>query len=200
LCVVLVGQHEGERGLHRLCARRAHPSEDEMSTTSISDALRRVGEVMTADPAKARTKGTPATARLLEDLRFEVTGPTGEGALTDMPAAMGGGSSAPAPSWLLRAALASCTASVIALRAAQTGVHLSALEITVESETDQRGMLGLDETVTAALSSLRVSIRIGADDASPDDLRALVAWGDAHSPVASTVRRSPVTVLEVEIV
>ena len=86
-----------------------------MSTTSISDALQRVSEIMTAEPAKAHTKGTPATARLLEGLRFEVTGPTGESALTDMPAAMGGGSSAPAPAWLLRAAIASCTASVISV-------------------------------------------------------------------------------------
>ena len=117
-----------------------------MSTTSISDALQRVGEIMTAEPAKAHTKGVPATARLVEGLRFEVTGPSGESALTDMPTAMGGASSAPAPAWLLRAAIASCTASVIAMRAAQTGVQLTTLEATVESEVDQRGMLGLGET------------------------------------------------------
>jgi hypothetical protein len=46
---------------------------------------------------------------------------------------------------------------------------------------------------------MRIRVRIGADDAGPDALRALVAWGDAHSPVASTVRASPVTSVEVEI-
>jgi uncharacterized OsmC-like protein len=171
-----------------------------MSTSSIGEALQKVSSVMVAEPAKARTKGTPATARLVEGLRFEVTGPTGESALTDMPAAMGGASSAPAPAWLLRGAIAACTASVIAMRAAQIGVHLKTLETTVESESDQRGMLGLDESVSAAFTSMRVRVRIGADDVAPEDLRALVAWGDAHSPVASTVRHSPVTSVEVEIV
>jgi len=171
-----------------------------MSTTSISDALRKVGDVMVADPAKAHTKGVPATARLVEGLRFEVTGPSGESALTDMPAAMGGASSAPAPAWLLRAAIASCTASVIAMRAAQLGVQLTTLEATVESEADQRGMLGLGENVSAAFTSMRLRVRIAADDVAPDDLRALVTWADAHSPVASTVRDAPVTSVEVEIV
>jgi uncharacterized OsmC-like protein len=172
---------------------------EDMSTSSISDALQRIGEIMIAEPAKAHTKGVPATARLVEGLRFEVTGPSGEGALTDMPAAMGGGSSAPAPAWLLRAAIASCTASVIAMRAAQTGVGLKTLEVTVESEVDQRGMLGLGENVSAAFTSMRLRVRIAADEVAPDDLRALVAWGDAHSPVASTVRDSPLTSVEVEI-
>jgi uncharacterized OsmC-like protein len=197
-----VGQHKrdaeaehpvGESGV-------THLKEDDMSDVSISDALQRVSDVMLADPAKAHTKGTPATARLVEGLRIEVSGPTGESALTDMPTAMGGASSAPAPAWLLRAAIASCTASVIAMRAAQIGVHLKTLEATVESEVDQRGMLGLGENVSAAFTSMHLRVRIAADDAAPEDLRALVTWGDAHSPVASTVRDSPVTSVEVKIV
>ena len=178
----------------------AYLTEDDMSDASISDALKKISSVMVADPEKARTKGTPATARLVEGLQFEVTGPTGESALTDMPTAMGGGSSAPAPAWLLRAAIASCTASVIAMRAAQIGVHLKTLEATVESEVDQRGMLGLGESVSAAFTTMRLRVRIAAANVAPEDLRALVRWGDAHSPVASTVRDSPVTSVEVEIV
>jgi uncharacterized OsmC-like protein len=199
---VPVGQHKREARTDYPVDEEgvAHLTEDDMSTSSIGEALQKVSSVMVADPAKARTKGTPATARLVEGLRFEVTGPTGESAHTDMPAAMGGASSAPAPAWLLRGAIAACTASVIAMRAAQIGVHLKTLETTVESESDQRGMLGLDESVSAAFTSMRVRVRIGADDVAPEDLRALVAWGDAHSPVASTVRHSPVTSVEVEIV
>jgi uncharacterized OsmC-like protein len=174
--------------------------EDDMSTTSVSDALEKISNVMVADPEKAHTKGTPATARLVEGLGFEVTGPTGEIAHTDMPAALGGAASAPAPGWLLRGAIASCTATVIAMHAARLGVDLTTLEVTVESEADQRGLLGLDERVSAAFTTMRTRVRIGANDVAPDDLRALVAWGDAHSPVASTVRQSPVTSVEVEIV
>jgi uncharacterized OsmC-like protein len=199
---VPVGQHKREARTAQSVGDPgvAHLTEDDMSDASISDALQKVSSVMVADPEKARTKGVPATARLVEGLRFEVTGPAGESALTDMPAAMGGASSAPAPAWLLRAAIASCTASVIAMRAAQLGVGLKTLEATVESESDQRGMLGLDEHVSAAFTTMRLRVRIAADDVAAEDLRALVRWGDAHSPVASTVRDSPVTAVEIEII
>ena len=171
-----------------------------MSTASISDALQKIGDVFVADPEKARAKGVPATARLVEGLRFEVTGPSGERVLTDMPAAMGGAASAPAPGWLLRAAIASCTATVVAMRAARLGIELAALDVTVESEADQRGLLGLDEKVSAAFTTLRVKVKIGAERVAPDELRALATWGDDHSPVACTVRESPATAVEVEVV
>ncbi|HMK92773.1 MAG TPA: OsmC family protein, partial [Thermoleophilia bacterium] len=159
-----------------------------MSTADISEALQKTGEAFVADPGKAHAIGSPATARLVEGLRFEVTGPNGELAYTDMAPAMGGAASAPPPGWFLRGAIASCTATVIAMRAARTRVHLTTLDVSVESEADQRGMLGLGENVSAAFSTLRVRVRIGADDVAPDRLRALATWGDAHSPVACTMR------------
>ncbi len=171
-----------------------------MSTASISDALQKIGDVFVADPEKAHSKGIPATARLVDGLRFEVTGPTGEKVLTDMPAAMGGDASAPAPGWLLRAAIASCTATVMAMRAARLGIELTTLDVTVESEADQRGLLGVDERVSAAFTTMRIRVRIGADGIAPDELRELATWGDVHSPVACTVRESPMTAVEVEVV
>ena len=171
-----------------------------MSTTNISDAIEKTSNAIAADPAKAHVKAAPATARLLEGLRFEVTGPKGEIVLTDMPPAVGGTGSGAAPGWLLRGAIASCTATVIAMRAARLGVPLKTLEVSVESESDHRGMLGLDERVSAAFTAMRVRVSIGADNVPPDELRALVEWGNAHSPVACTVRKSPVTSVEVSIV
>jgi len=171
-----------------------------MSTTSISDALDRITNVIAADPAKAHAKATPGTARLLEGLRCEVTGPKGESIYTDMPPAVGGAASGAAPGWLLRGAIASCTTTVIAMRAARLGLPLNTLEVTVESESDNRGMLGLDERVSAAFTAMRVRVKIGSDTVPPDQLRALAEWGNAHSPVACTVRKSPVTSVEVEIV
>jgi uncharacterized OsmC-like protein len=171
-----------------------------MSITSINTALENISDVISADPEKARAKATPATARLVEGLRCEVTGPKGEIAHTDMPPAMGGNASAPNPGWFMRGAVAACTATVIAQRAARLGVALRLLEVTVESESDHRGILGLDERVSAGFSAMRVKVKIGADGADPSQLRGLAEWGDAHSPVACTVRNSPVTTLEVEIV
>jgi len=171
-----------------------------MSATDVRQALESLSRLLTEQPEKARAKNVPATARLLAGLRCEVKGPNGETVHTDMPPAVGGAASAPAPGWLLRASMASCTATTIAMRAAKLGVNLTTLEVTVESYSDNRGMLGLDEKVSAGLSPITARVRIGAEDASPDQLRELAEWGDRHSPIACTTRSSPNYAFEVEIV
>jgi uncharacterized OsmC-like protein len=170
-----------------------------MSDPGIREAIERVSAVFAADPAKARARNTAATARIAEGLRCEITGPRQERAVTDMPPAMGGKASAPNPGWFLRAAMASCTATVIAMRAAKLGIALSTLEVTVESESDSRGLLGLDERISPALGGLRTTVRIGGN-AESQSLRELVAWADAHSPVGCTVRQAPACSLEIEVV
>ncbi len=170
-----------------------------MSTTHVQEALEKLSKLIAEHPEKARAKNAPATARLLEGLRCEVKGPNGEIAHADMPRAVGGAASAPAPGWLLRAGLASCTAVAIAMRAAKLGVTLTTLEVTVESSSDNRGMLGLDDKISAGLSAIVTRVRIGAKDVPADQLRELAEWGDRHSPVACTTRASNSCSLEVEI-
>lgn len=171
-----------------------------MAATNIRDAIEKTSKAIAEQPEKARSKNVPATARLLDGLRCEVRGPNGEILHTDMPPAMGGAASAPAPGWLLRASVASCTATAIAMRAARLGVSLTTLEVTVESYSDNRGILGLDDKISAGLSSIATRVRIGASGVSPDQLRELAEWGDGHSPVACTARSSPGYALEVEVV
>ena len=118
--------------------------------------------------------------------------------MTDMPPAMGGAAAAPNPGWLLRGALASCTATVIAMRAAKLGVELHTLEVLVESESDTRGMLGMDDTISAGLAGIRTRVKI-AGNAPPETLRDIVSWADAHSPVGCTVRHTVGCSLEVEV-
>jgi len=169
-----------------------------MSTPRIREAIEILSSAFSAEPAKARAKNAPATARLNEGLRFEVTGPYNARIVTDMPPAMGGAATGPNPGWFLRAALASCTATAIAMRAAKLGITLESLELTVESESDSRGLLGIGD-VSAALGAVRTKVRIRGD-ATPEVLRDLAAWGDAHSPVGCTLRQSADCSLDVEIV
>lgn len=169
-----------------------------MNAPEIRQAIDKPGAAITADPAKARAKNAPATARLTGGLQCEVSGPYGVRLTTDMPPAMGGEASGPNPGWLFRSSLASCTATVIAMRAAQLSVTLSRLEVTVEGESDNRGLLGLDDSVSAGLGGLRTRVTIGGD-APPDKLREIVAWGDAHSPIACTVRAAPATSVEIDV-
>src|SRR5262245_3896888 len=132
-------------------------------SSSIKTAIESLSNAIAADLGKARAKVTPATARLVDGLRSEVTGPRGEKIVSDMPKGMGGAGELPNPGWYMRAAMASCTTSVIAMRAAKVGIALRTLEVTVESEGDNRGILGLDEKVSAGHSELRMRVRIGSD-------------------------------------
>lgn len=166
--------------------------------TAVRHAIEQTMAAIAADSTRAKARNVPATARITDGLKCEVAGPHGERLETDMPPAMGGAASGPNPSWLFRSALASCTATVIAMRAARLGIRLDALEVTVESESDVRGLLGMDEKVSAALSTIRTKVKIRGD-ASPDSLRALVEWADAHSPVGRTVKGAPTCSLEVDV-
>lgn len=169
-----------------------------MIEPAVRQAIERTMVAIAADSTKAKAKNVPATARLTVGLKCEVTGPHGERLETDMPPAMGGSASGPNPAWLLRSALASCTATVIAMRAATLDIKLEALEVIVESESDARGLLGMDTNISAGLGAIRTKVKIqGA--ASPDSLRALVAWADAHSPVGCTLRDALVCHVDVEI-
>ena len=171
-----------------------------MSGETIREALEKVGKALAEAGDKKPGKDQSATATLRAGLGFQVTGPSGQLLQTDMPRVMGGGGTGPGPGWILRAALASCTASVIAMRATSIGVELDTLEVTVESESDSRGMFGVGDKVSAGLFKLSTAVRIGAAKASAEQLREIVRWADEHSPVASTLRERPEMGIDIQVV
>lgn len=137
----------------------------------------------------------------MEDgLRCRATGPNGQTIVTDMPEAVGGGGSAPSPGWLWGAALATCDATPIALRAAELGVALDTLEVGVESTYDDRGLFGTDEAIQAGPLSVRTKVTIGAAGVAADELRAIVDFAVVHSPVGDGCRRATATTVDVVIV
>ena len=151
---------------------------------SIADAVQRASAYLTEHPDEARYRDSPATARIDGGLVATVTGPTG------------GTASAPSPGWLMRAATASCVASLIAIRAASTGVSVGPIEVEVDGESDDRGILGLDPAIVAGALSVRVAVRL-AGDVDEAGRRALVDWAVAHCPVTDTIGRA--VPLEVEL-
>jgi uncharacterized OsmC-like protein len=171
-----------------------------MSTPEVREAIEKITNALAEQPQKARSKNPAATATLESGLRFQITGPNGEAALTDMPPALGGNASAPAPGWLFRASVASCNATVIAMRAAQLGLTLKTLEVTMMSQSDVRGLLGTDDKVSAGLAGMRMHVKIGAAGASAEQLRQIVSWAEAHSPIGCTVRDGQSTAVEVEVI
>ena len=161
-----------------------------MSIDRIKESLHQVAQHFAAHPQDARSQDKPATAVLESGLRCRAEGPNGAALVSDMPAAVGGTGSAPSPGWLLRAALANCDATLIAMRAAQLGIVLTGLEVTVGSESDDRGLLGVSDSVPPGPLSVSVDVRIAAEGASAEQLQELVRWAEKHSPVSDAVRRA----------
>lgn len=160
---------------------------------SVADAVAAASAYLSEHPDEARYRDSAAMARVTSGLAVAVTGPGGESLTTDMPKGIGGGSSVPSPGWYMRAAAASCVASLIAIRAATLGLTVGAIEVTVDSESDDRGILGLDEAIPAGAISMKIVASVGGvrDDARRD----LVDWAVAHCPVTETIARAvPVTV------
>jgi uncharacterized OsmC-like protein len=174
--------------------------EKDMSDTHIQKSVESLLQYYTEHPDKARSPDKPATAVIEEGLRCRVEWAGGATIISDMPKGLGGSATAPTPGWLSRAALATCDATTIALRAAQLGVSLTTLEVTVESVSDDRGLLGMDDSIPAGLLNARIRVRIGAEGASPERLREIIEWAEIHSPVGDTVRRAVPCKMEVEVI
>ena len=159
--------------------------------SQIRDAVAGASAYLTDHPEEARYRDSHARARLSDGLRVEVDGPGGERLLTDMPRAIGGGAVAPSPGWYFRAAAASCVASLIGIRAAMTGLELPAdtVTVTVDSESDDRGILGLDEAIPAGALSMRVAVSLTEVSIDRKAFETVVRWAVEHCPVTDTARR-----------
>ena len=89
-----------------------------MASPHIREALENASRYLTEHPEEATSTDSQAIATVVDGLVVRVTGPDGSEITTDMVPSVGGTASAPSPGWLLRAAEASCVATLIAMRAA----------------------------------------------------------------------------------
>jgi uncharacterized OsmC-like protein len=164
-------------------------SKERYEVESIRSAVEEASRYLTENPEAAVATDAAATAVGEEGLRFRVEGPKGS-VSSDMTKAVGGGASAPSPGWLLRAALACCDATLVAMEAARDGVALSNLEVTVDSDSDFRGILGVDDSVAPGPLAIRVRIQVASSNASQDQLREIVERAEMRSPVRDALARA----------
>lgn len=161
-----------------------------MSTQDhIRESLQGVIEYYSHSPEKAVGQDSEAIAVVEAGLRVRASGPNGQSLVCDMPKGLGGGATAPSPGWTMRAALANCEVIMIALRAAQLGIELNTLEVRVDSVSDDRGMLGVDDSKPAGPLSMKVSVRLGANGVSEEKLHEIIEWAEKHSPVGEPLNR-----------
>lgn len=165
-----------------------------MAMEQIRQAIETASDYLRQHPEDARSTDSAAAASLVGGLVVQVTGPGGASITTDMVPSVGGTATAPSPGWLLRAAEASCVVTLIAMRAATLGITLDTLEDTVDSESDDRGILGIDAAVPAGPLSGRVMVRLMAQGVEPATLEEIAHWGVEHCPVCDALERAvPVT-------
>jgi uncharacterized OsmC-like protein len=169
-----------------------------MSQERIRQAIDAATRYLGEHPEDARAVDSVATATVIDGLLVRVSGADGVSLETDMVPSVGGTASAPSPGWLLRAAEASCVATLIAMRAAQLQVTLTELEVVVDSESDDRGILGIDDSVPSGPLTARVRVRIGGE-ADAASLREIADWGISHCPVCDALERAVPLVREIAI-
>jgi uncharacterized OsmC-like protein len=90
-------------------------------------------------------------------------------------------------------ALAGCVTTTFVLHATARGIAIRQLSTRLEGEIDLHGLLGLDDTVSPGYEQIRIQLQVEAD-CSDEDLDALLAYTQQHSPVCNTVCR-PVPVM-----
>ena len=160
-----------------------------MDASNIATAIREAKAHLSQHPDEARYRDSEAVAVVEDTLTVRVDG-DGWILRTDMSRGVGGGASAASPGWMMRAALASCVATLITMRAAERGIALSGLRVAVDSESDDRGILGIAEKVPAGPLSMRV--RVSAHPGNHDEslVREVIEWGFDHCPVCDAIQRS----------
>ena len=92
--------------------------------------------------------------------------------------------------------LAGCLTAGIAAVAQNRDIQLRKVTATLEGDMDVQGILGIDSDVRNGFGSIKVTYDIDAD-ASPDDIRALVAQSQKRSAVYDIITNPTNVTVEV---
>ena len=163
-----------------------------MSSESILAAQQRLTRLVQQRPGVALVEETPAIAQWEGAGKTHARHPDGNVIHTDLPRELGGDGERVSPGWLLRAAMASCAVTRIAMLANETGVALQKLEAEVGSVTDVHGLLGLSredgQPASPGPTQARLQVRIAAAQVPDEQLRELVSEAIRLSPMVAAFR------------
>jgi uncharacterized OsmC-like protein len=95
------------------------------------------------------------------------------------------------------AGLAGCLTAGIAAVAQLREIQLRSVSATLEAGMDIRGILGADSDVRNGFDDVKVTYKIDAD-ASPDDIKALVAQSQKRSAVYDIITNPTNVTVEVK--
>lgn len=114
----------------------------------------------------------------------------------DHPEVFAAEDQAATPVEIVLAALASCLTAGVAAVAQARKVQLRSVSATLEAGMDIRGILGVDSDVRNGFDGIKVTYKIDAD-ASPDDIKAIVAQSQKRSAVYDIITNPTNVTVEV---
>ncbi len=85
------------------------------------------------------------------------------------------------------------------MRAAQLELDVSKIETLVDSESNDYGILGIDESIPAGPFGVSIRVRLEGAAVGDERYQELVAWAVDHCPVTDAVLRSIPIETEVEL-
>jgi uncharacterized OsmC-like protein len=174
-----------------------------MSAQYVADAMQRVEVVLRRRPDMGLHDDAPATARWRGSTRIVTSHSNGTEIQTDMPGELGGTGDQVTAGWLMRAGLAACTATRIAMGAAAAGIELTTLELRASSRSDTRGLLGMTGSdgspVGAGPLDVQLHVTIAAEGVPAEKLRALVEESHRCSPVPCALEEQTPVKLHIEV-
>lgn len=148
------------------------------STQRIRDAFNRMQQVFAKRPAVAHATAT-MRARIVDGLHCEAR--EGDFVLSlDLPVEAGGTSAGATPGVHGRAALASCLAMSYSIELARAGIEARSIEVEVQVDYDNRGLLGMDN-VRPGYLNVRHTLYLDSD-APLDQMRSALEKAQRNSP------------------
>ncbi len=174
-----------------------------MTAATIANAVQRVRAAFTRRPKSALHADEPAIARWEQGLRVVSRHANGPQIATDMPRELGGQGNEATPGWLLRAALASCLATRIAMEAAARDIAIARLEVLAASESDARGLLGMTddagERIPPGPRTMQLRVCVAAPNVPSEALQTMIEDSCRCSPVQFVVEKSVPVSLRIDI-
>ena len=168
-----------------------------MSAQYVADAMHRVEAVLRRRPDMGMHDDSEALASWRGSTRIVTGNGKGIEISTDMPSEMGGTGDQVTPGWLLRASLAACTATRIAMSAAAAGIEFADLNLhdmhaTTLTEAD-------GSPVGAGPQDVQLLVTIAAHGVPAEKLRALVEESHRCSPVPCAIQEETPVGLHIEV-
>ncbi len=154
-----------------------------------------IKEAFRRDPEQARITDTIESlpSDLRDPMRVRV-GRMGDRAFevrVGLHPAAGGDGTLPCPGDVLAASLAACQELTVRMVAANMGIELQDVRVTVTCRSDLRGTLAIDRSTKVGIQQMDVRTHVRVRGGDPERARRLLAAAERYCSILDTLRNPP---------